>query len=621
MNFTLSLADVINGFVICVGVGICGLNLLQVSFAAGLKKQVSRYFGFFFGFIIVYILSHLLRSLFDGVAGGGTRVFLQMVTFNEFLSSGFMVYMISVLVAYLARPKRIKGFFIFFLCVLAVYAVTLFISQFFDLYYFFDENNVFNRSPLYILSNGAHIVMLVTNMYLLIRYRAAVQKRIKRAIWVCLLAPLAAIALQAFIKDVQFIIIATVFGAVYMYVSIMWNVIEDNEKQKMDNQRIETELSMASAIQADMMPNIFPAFPERPDFEIYASMQPAKEVGGDFYDFFLIDDDTLALVIADVSGKGIPAALFMMVSKILVQNYAMMGNSPEKTLEAVNKQICSNNRENMFVTVWLGIIDLKTGELKASNAGHEYPEIKRADGDFSTLKDKHGFVIGGMAEARYSGYSVKMEKGSKIFVYTDGVAEAKNGDGELFGGERLSAALKKYGNGSPEEIIAGVEKEIKEFAGDAPQFDDVTMLCLQYNGGDMKAKEMTVVATVENIGRVTEFVNSELEKYDCPPKAQMQIDVAIDELFGNIARYAYDPEVGPATVRVEVEEEPLAVVITFIDNGKPFDPLASKTPDIGLSAEDREIGGLGVFLVRKTMDEITYEYSGGQNILKIKKNM
>ncbi|MBP5307870.1 MAG: SpoIIE family protein phosphatase [Clostridia bacterium] len=621
MTLSITVANIINALIISIGIGVCGLNMLQIGFAARLTKNTTRYFQLFFGFIITYISTHLIRMLFEGISGGGITVLLKISAFIEFISSGCMVFLISLLVLHLTSPEKKLAFFIAFFSLLVLYAATLVAAQFSEFYYYFDENNVYFRGSAYLSSNAFHLILMIADMYLLLRYRNKIQKRIRYAIWTCILAPLVAMIAQAAVKDIQFIIIATIFGAMNMYIAIMWDIVEKHETQKKENARIETELTMASAIQADMLPNIFPAFPDRPDFEIYASMDPAKEIGGDFYDFYLVDDNTLAITIADVSGKGIPAALFMMVSKILVQNYTMMGLSPEKVLEAVNRQICMNNHEDMFVTVWLGIIDLKSGTMSAVNAGHEYPTLKSPDGGFDELKDKHGFVIGGMPGAKYKKYDVLLQKGSKIFVYTDGVVEAKNEKGELFGKERLAAVLEKSKNCSPEKIIGEVKKEIKEFAGKAPPFDDITMLCLQYNGSDMEIRELTVTATLENVEKVTDFVNEELEKYDCPPKAQMQIDVAIDELFGNIAHYAYDPDVGPATVRVEVEEDPLAVVITFIDKGKPFDPLAQSAPDLNSSAEERAVGGLGVFLVRKTMDEITYEYKNGQNILKIKKHM
>ena len=247
-----------------------------------------------------------------------------------------------------------------------------------------------------------------------------------------------------------------------------------------DNERISTELSLATRIQEDMLPNTFPAFPEQEGFDIYASMEPAKEVGGDFYDFFLIDDNHLCMIIADVSGKGVPAALFMMAAKIILDNNSMMGKSPAQILTDTNSAICSHNREEMFVTTWLGILEISTGKLTAANAGHEYPIIKKPDGKFELFKDKHGFVIGGMDGLEYTEYEMTLEPGSKLFVYTDGAPEATDADGEMFGTDRLVEALNTNPDASPEQLIKNVDDAVAAFVKDAEQFDDLTMLCLEY---------------------------------------------------------------------------------------------------------------------------------------------
>ena len=216
-----------------------------------------------------------------------------------------------------------------------------------------------------------------------------------------------------------------------------------------EQERIGTELRLATRIQEDMLPSVFPAFPDRSEFDIYTSMDPAREVGGDFYDFFLTDEDHLCMVIADVSGKGVPAALFMMASKIILANNAMNGRSPAEILKDTNEAICSGNREEMFVTVWLGILDLRTGLLTAANAGHEYPVLKRPDGPFELIKDRHGLVIGAMEGAKYREYELQMEPGSKLFVYTDGVPEATDADDGMFGTERMLAALNEQTDAGP----------------------------------------------------------------------------------------------------------------------------------------------------------------------------
>ena len=246
-----------------------------------------------------------------------------------------------------------------------------------------------------------------------------------------------------------------------------------------EKQRIGTELALAQKIQTDMLPNIFPPFPERDDMDIYAYMKPAKEVGGDFYDFFLIDEDHLALVMADVSGKGIPAALFMMMSKILLNTNTMLSASPKDVLEKVNEQICRNNEEEMFVTVWLGILTLSTGHMVAANAGHEYPILRKPDGKFEIFKDRHSFVIGGMEGTRYCEYEMTLEKGGTLFLYTDGVAEAANEDDELFGTQRMLDALNQDPDADAYHLLDNMNNAVKDFVGDAPQFDDLTMLAIR----------------------------------------------------------------------------------------------------------------------------------------------
>ena len=249
-----------------------------------------------------------------------------------------------------------------------------------------------------------------------------------------------------------------------------------------EKERIGAELEVATQIQASMLPCIFPAFPERKEFDIYASMTPAKEVGGDFYDFFLVDDNHLAMVIADVSGKGVPAALFMVIAKTLLKNCAQTGASPKQVLERVNNQLCENNDAEMFVTVWLGILDLSTGGLVAANAGHEYPALRRAAGSFELVKDKHGFVLAGMEGSRYQEYDLKLEPGDTLFVYTDGVAEATDAHEELYGTDRMLKALNQMGDAGPEILLPGVKADIDAFVGQAPQFDDITMLGLRFIG-------------------------------------------------------------------------------------------------------------------------------------------
>jgi sigma-B regulation protein RsbU (phosphoserine phosphatase) len=258
--------------------------------------------------------------------------------------------------------------------------------------------------------------------------------------------------------------------------------IEDLTRVTKKEERVRTELDMASKIQKGALPDIFPAFPDRQEFDLYASMEPAKEIGGDFYDFFLIDDDHLCLVIADVSGKGVPAALFMMASKIILADNAIMGKSPSEILYDANNAICKNNKLEMFVTVWVGILEISTGKLSAANAGHEYPALKRGDGGFSVFKDRHGFVLGGMEGMKYKEYEIQLSPGDKLFVYTDGVSEANDPDGNMFEVKRMIDALNEDPDASPAQILGAVRGQINIFVREAEQFDDLTMLCLEYKG-------------------------------------------------------------------------------------------------------------------------------------------
>ena len=246
----------------------------------------------------------------------------------------------------------------------------------------------------------------------------------------------------------------------------------------------EADLRVGTEIQTGSLPT---NFPDHPEFEIYASMDPAKEVGGDFYDFFMIDDDHLALVIADVSGKGVPAALFMMSSKIYINDHATMGGTPAEILERVNKLVCANNDAHMFVTVWLDILEISTGKLTTASAGHEYPMIN-TNGKYELLKDKHGLAIGAFEMSKYKNTELQLKKGDSIFVYTDGVAEATDANNQLFGTDRTVEALNAIPEGaSQKEILACVRAAVDAFVKEAPQFDDLTMVGLKYNGSQNDA--------------------------------------------------------------------------------------------------------------------------------------
>ena len=256
--------------------------------------------------------------------------------------------------------------------------------------------------------------------------------------------------------------------------------IQDLTAVTAEKERIGAELNVATQIQADMLPRIFPAFPEREEFDVYATMNPAKEVGGDFYDFFLVDDDHLAVVIADVSGKGVPAALFMVIAKTLIKNHAQNQEAPGTVFTQTNEQLCEGNDAGLFVTGWMGVLEISTGKFVYVNAGHNPPLLKRAGGTFEWLKSRPGFVLAGMEGVRYRENTLQLEPGDRLYLYTDGVTEATNSREELFGDERLQNALNEYMDLPVEQFLPKIKECIDAFVGGADQFDDITMLALDY---------------------------------------------------------------------------------------------------------------------------------------------
>ncbi len=388
--------------------------------------------------------------------------------------------------------------------------------------------------------------------------------------------------------------------------------IQDLSRITAEKERIGAELDVARHIQASMLPCIFPAFPERHEFDIYASMTPAKEVGGDFYDFFLVDDDHLALVMADVSGKGVPAALFMMISKTLLKSAAQSGLSPKAVLEKVNEQLCENNDAEMFVTVWLGILEISTGKMKCANAGHEYPAIMRRDGAFELLKDKHGFVLAGMEGARYREYELELNTGDRLVVYTDGVPEATDSSNTLYGTDRMLQALNDAKGGTCRQLLEALHRDVDAFVNGADQFDDMTMLCIEMRDMASAMKKIQLTPVLDKLPEATAFFEDTLSASNVPAKVVTRVNIAVDEIFSNIARYS-----GASCVTLGCALSEGKVTLRFSDNGRPYDPTGRPDPDTTLSAEERDIGGLGIFMVKKAMDQVSYEYTDGLNILTL----
>ncbi len=384
--------------------------------------------------------------------------------------------------------------------------------------------------------------------------------------------------------------------------------------------RIDRELEYAKQIQLSALPT---NFPDEKDYEIYAQMIAAKEVGGDFYDYYAIDDRRVAVLVADVSGKGIPAAMFMMRAKTIIKDLAESGIPVNEIFIKANEKLCENNESGMFVTAWMGILDIETGVLQYANAGHNPPLLKRADGEFELLKSRAGFVLAGMEGMVYRAGELTLGRGDRLFLYTDGVSEATNAENELYGEERLIAFMNRSAELSARDILPALKKNIDEFVGEAPQFDDITMFILDYK--DAKGEELmikkTFPAKTDALSDVLGFVDEMLESHSCPMKIQTAVCVAIEEVFVNVARYAYADGNGDVSLSIGFDEETQEFTFRLSDSGVPFDPLQKPDPDITLSADERDIGGLGIFITKKTMDSLSYVYENGENVLTMIKKI
>lgn len=404
-------------------------------------------------------------------------------------------------------------------------------------------------------------------------------------------------------------------------------------------ERIATELAVASRIQENMLPTIFPPFPERKDFDIYATMAAAKEIGGDFYDFYLLDDDHVVFTIADVSGKGIPAALFMVVAKVILKN-AMQSLKHGEDLAAVvvraNEQLCKDNDTLMFVTAFIAVLNLQDGTLSYVNAGHMPPFLyQKAQGGVKCLDVQKNFVLGAMEGFNYVSQKINMKAGDVIFLYTDGVTEAADEKNAFYGEERLKACLISESARARQlkTLLKAVNTSLANFVKTAEPSDDITMLALAYKGRAVKERsshmattcssvnKICMKASVENIDRVQQFLETLLAPLSCIPKARTQLALAVEELFVNIASHAYGEKEGLVTLCAATTAAPPAIEITFMDEGIPYDPLKRNDPDTTLALEDREIGKLGIFLAKKNVDEMQYAYQDGKNILTIRKRL
>ncbi len=388
--------------------------------------------------------------------------------------------------------------------------------------------------------------------------------------------------------------------------------------------RMEDELNIGREIQMSMIPLTFPPFPDRREFSIYATLQPAREVGGDFYDFFFIDENRFCLCIGDVSGKGVPAALFMAVTKTLIKSRATDDFSTASIITHVNDELSRDNKAYMFVTIFMGILDLKTGVLVYTNAGHNPPYLIRKDDSIERLDQKHGPVVGAMDGLAYKEDKTNLTRGDMLLLYTDGVTEAMDSARNLFSEKRLAKLLSSKKYKSVEEVVQSTVTEVKRFEEGMDQADDITVLAAQYfailQETEGPVLEMVVQNRLPEIERFKKSFNTFSEQYDIPTPVRRKMNVVFDELLNNIITYAYrDEDEHNIEIKVELSGDRLTVSIT--DDGIPFNPFGIEKPDIGLSLEERKSGGLGVHLVRKVMDKVYYQRRIDKNVITLVKDM
>jgi len=384
-------------------------------------------------------------------------------------------------------------------------------------------------------------------------------------------------------------------------------------------ERMQGELNIGRDIQMSMLPVDFDSFARRREFDLYASLFPAREVGGDFYDFFLVDDDRLCVCVGDVSGKGVPAALFMAMTKTLIKSRASNDFSPASILTHANDELGHHNESCMFVTVWLAILDLRSGQLNYCNAGHNPPYLRRKGGNFVRLDALHGPVVAAMEGMNYGEDEVDLAEGDLLFLYTDGVTEAQNVHGELYGEPALVACLEAGASDDVRETVEATVQDVSRFEGEAEQADDVTVLAVRFNGrGDAgsQALELSLANELTEIAGLVARFNEFAEARGLDDAVRRRVNMAVDELLNNIISYGFDDD-DPHLIHVRVELDDERLRLTISDDGKPFNPFARNTPDVEAAIDDREIGGLGIHLVQNVMDDVAYRRRTDENTVTL----
>jgi phosphoserine phosphatase RsbU/P len=370
-----------------------------------------------------------------------------------------------------------------------------------------------------------------------------------------------------------------------------------------------------------MLPKIFPPFPEHREFDIFAAIAPATEVGGDFYDFFFIDEDRLCFAVGDVSGKGVPASLFMAVTKTLFKAIASNGGTPGEILARLNTEICRDNDSCMFVTLFCGILNIHTGQVDYSNGAHNLPYYLHRDG-VSLLENTGGRALGVVEQTPYASGRMVLGPGEALLLYTDGVTEAMNPSETLYSDQRLERFLASNRGSALRQIIGDLVSDVRRFAGQAPQSDDITALALRYFGTTEKMRELEIKLNnkLSELERFNQTLTEFGQQHGLGPKVMHDLNLVLEEILTNIISYGYTDN-REHEIRVNLSAQPGEVTAEVQDDGQPFNPLEAAEPNTTKPLEERTIGGLGIHLVRKLMDGVEYQRQEGKNLLVMKKHL
>ena len=592
--------------------------LLMTNYLTKEKKKALLFFVFSTAVLLLTDrLSYIYRDQTTPKAFILARLFKYLTFFNVLnVVYGFNEY-IKCIYKENHNSNKIPNIFNIIKYILIFGHILLIVSQFTNLYYSFDSNNTYHREKLYFI---CYLIPLIAT---LMQYIILVPefKKTRRNIFIPLVLyftlPVLAAIIQLFVQGLSLanIIIGGVVIILYSFTIYDANLIMEEKK------KTEADLKIANEIQQNEIPNKFPAFPNRSDFDLYAIMQPAKEVGGDFYDYFLIDNNHLGIVIADVSGKGVPAALNMVKTMLLIKGSGQHVNDPAKVLTSVNNTLFDSNKLDMFVTTWFGIIELSTGKLSFANAGHEDIIICNNDNCFDIYKTKHGIPLGTLRSYKYENINVKLKKGEKLFIYTDGVTDAIDKKGNRYGINNLLKVLNKNKNKDVTQLIKIAKNDIDNYSKDCEQFDDITMLCFELvdNKKHIRLKEL-FKAKESELDRIFDYFTDEIANIVGIDKVKKYY-VVVDEIFSNIVKYGFknNDSDNYVIIDLDIDTDNRNIKVVFKDNGVPFNPLEKDDPNVSLSAEERNEGGLGIFIVKKMMDKVYYEYRDNNNILTIEK--